>query len=80
MGGRLSQALAAKRSASGKAAGLLIAGEFTRRAFENGKMSLLDAEATADIVSAETEGQRRFAVQNSGGEHAAALWRMAPAG
>ncbi len=49
---------------------LALAGEFTRRAFENGKLSLLDAEATADIVSAETEGQRRFAVQNSGGGHA----------
>jgi tRNA modification GTPase len=49
---------------------LAMAGEFTRRAFENGKMSLLDAEATADIISADTEGQRRFAVQNSDGAHA----------
>ncbi|PSJ56384.1 tRNA uridine-5-carboxymethylaminomethyl(34) synthesis GTPase MnmE [Kumtagia ephedrae] len=46
------------------------AGEFTRRAFENGKMDLLDAEATADIIAAETEGQRRFAVENSSGQHA----------
>ncbi len=46
------------------------AGEFTRRAFLNGKMSLLDAESTADLISAETEGQRRFAVANASGRHA----------
>ncbi len=33
-------------------------GEFTRRAFENGKMDLTAAEAVADLVSAETEAQR----------------------
>jgi len=56
---------------------LAVAGEFTRRAFENGKLSLLDAEATADIISADTEGQRRFAVQNSDGAHARlySAWR-----
>lgn len=56
---------------------LAVAGEFTRRAFENGKMSLLDAEATADMIAADTEGQRRFAVINSGGAHAMlyADWR-----
>ncbi|MFI0846710.1 tRNA uridine-5-carboxymethylaminomethyl(34) synthesis GTPase MnmE [Mesorhizobium sp. IMUNJ 23232] len=56
---------------------LALAGEFSRRAFENGKMDLLSAEATADIVTAETEAQRRFAAQNSGGGHAAlyADWR-----
>ena len=32
-------------------------GEFTRRAFENGKIDLLQAEALADLVSAETETQ-----------------------
>jgi tRNA modification GTPase len=45
------------------------AGEFTRRAFLNGKVDLLEAEALADLVSAETEAQRRFAVLNSHGEH-----------
>ena len=45
------------------------AGEFSRRAFENGKMDLLTAEATADIVAAETEAQRRFAALNGGGGH-----------
>ncbi|MDQ6434162.1 tRNA uridine-5-carboxymethylaminomethyl(34) synthesis GTPase MnmE [Mesorhizobium sp. LHD-90] len=52
-------------------------GEFSRRAFLNGKMDLLATEATADIVNAETEAQRRFAMLNSGGGHAAlyAQWR-----
>jgi tRNA modification GTPase len=45
------------------------AGEFTRRAFLNGKVDLLTAEALADLVSAETEAQRRFAVLNSHGGH-----------
>ncbi|RWM16133.1 MAG: tRNA uridine-5-carboxymethylaminomethyl(34) synthesis GTPase MnmE [Mesorhizobium sp.] len=42
-------------------------GEFTRRAFLNGKVDLVEAEALADLVSAETEAQRRFAVQNAEG-------------
>ncbi len=37
-------------------------GEFTRRAFLNGKMDLVQAEAVADLVDAETEEQRRQAV------------------
>lgn len=45
------------------------AGEYTRRAFLNGKVDLLKAEALADLVSAETEAQRRFAVLNSHGGH-----------
>ncbi len=36
-------------------------GEFTRRAFENGKLDLTEAEAIADLVNAETEAQRRQA-------------------
>lgn len=42
-------------------------GEFTKRAFLNGKIDLLEAEALADLINAETEAQRRFAVLNSGG-------------
>ena len=34
-------------------------GEFTRRAFENGKLDLTQAEGLADLVEAETEAQRR---------------------
>jgi tRNA modification GTPase len=38
-------------------------GEFTRRAFLNGKLDLLEAEAVADLVAAETEAQRRQAAR-----------------
>ncbi|MGF7008168.1 tRNA uridine-5-carboxymethylaminomethyl(34) synthesis GTPase MnmE [Aminobacter sp. BE322] len=43
------------------------AGEFTRRAFLNGRMDLLAAEALADLINSETEAQRQFAVLNAGG-------------
>jgi len=39
------------------------AGEFTRRAFLNGKLDLVEAEAVADLVAAETEAQRRQALR-----------------
>lgn len=42
-------------------------GEFTRRAFLNGKIDLLEAEALADLINSETEAQRQFAVLNSSG-------------
>ena len=42
-------------------------GEFTRRAFENGKLDLLEAEAIADLVEAETEAQRRQALLQADG-------------
>lgn len=35
------------------------AGEFTRRAFELGKVDLTEAEGLADLLSAETEAQRK---------------------
>ncbi|HVT24578.1 MAG TPA: tRNA uridine-5-carboxymethylaminomethyl(34) synthesis GTPase MnmE [Rhizomicrobium sp.] len=38
-------------------------GEFTRRAVENGKLDLTRAEALADLIDAETEGQRRQALK-----------------
>ena len=43
------------------------AGEFTRRAFLNGKVDLVETEALADLVNAETEAQRRFAIRNAEG-------------
>jgi len=43
------------------------AGEFTRRAFLNGKVDLTGAEALADLIAAETEAQRRLAVDNAQG-------------
>lgn len=42
-------------------------GEFTRRAFENDKLDLTAAEGLADLVAAETEGQRRQALRQMGG-------------
>jgi tRNA modification GTPase len=37
-------------------------GEFTRRAFENGRIDLTQAEGLADLLEAETESQRRAAL------------------
>ncbi len=42
-------------------------GEFTRRAFEHGKLDLLEAEAIADLVEAETQAQRRQAMLQADG-------------
>lgn len=39
------------------------AGEFTRRAFLNGKLDLVSAEAVHDLVAAETDAQRRQALR-----------------
>jgi tRNA modification GTPase len=43
------------------------AGEFSRRAFDNGKLDLVEIEGLADLISAETEMQRRLAMQQSNG-------------
>ena len=43
------------------------AGEFTRRAFENGKMDLTEAEAVADLIHAETALQKDQALSQMGG-------------
>src|SRR5262249_53325472 len=37
------------------------AGEFTRRAFVNGKLDLIEVEALGDLIAAETEAQLRLA-------------------
>ena len=42
-------------------------GEFTRRAFANGRIDLAEAEGLADLLSAETELQRVAALANAGG-------------
>ena len=47
-------------------------GEFTRRAFANGRIDLAEAEGLADLLAAETELQRRAAMAAAGG----ALSRM----
>jgi tRNA modification GTPase len=45
-------------------------GEFSRRAFENGKLDLTGAEGIADLIEAETAAQRRQALRQMGGEFA----------
>lgn len=42
-------------------------GEFTRRAFTHGRMDLAEAEGLSDLLFAETELQRRSAIQAAGG-------------
>lgn len=53
------------------------AGEFTRRAFLNGKIDLTGAEGLADLIAAETEAQHRLALDNAqGGQRALyTAWR-----
>jgi tRNA modification GTPase len=43
------------------------AGEFSRRAFLNGRMDLVEVEGLADLISAETEMQRRLAAEQASG-------------
>ena len=43
------------------------AGEFARRAFDNDKLDLSQAEGLADLINAETEAQRRQALRQLGG-------------
>lgn len=44
------------------------AGEFTRRAFENGKLDLIAVEGLGDLLSAETEKQRQQALARYDGK------------
>lgn len=55
------------------------AGEFTRRAFENGKLDLTEVEGLSDLISSETEGQRRLALARLDGALSQRLdgWREA---
>jgi tRNA modification GTPase len=53
-------------------------GEFTRRAFEHGRLDLAQAEAVADLIDAETTAQRRQALAQLGGRlsNAQDRWRQ----
>ena len=53
------------------------AGEFTRRAFENGRIDLAEAEGLADLLAAETESQRVQALGMASGHvsRAVAEWQ-----
>ena len=52
-------------------------GEFTKKAFQNGKINLLQAESVADLISSETEIQRRQAIEIMKGNHSSKYenWR-----
>lgn len=54
-------------------------GEFTRRAFDNGRLDLAEAEGLADLLTAETEGQRRNAMLLADGHLSRSVrdWRAA---
>jgi len=43
------------------------AGEFSKRAFHNGRLDLVEIEGLADLISAETEMQRRLAIEHAQG-------------
>lgn len=58
---------ALQETLSGYGCRLAEPGEFTRRAFENGKLDLTQAEGIADIIDAETQMQRVQALKQMGG-------------
>lgn len=76
--------VAAVRAALARLPGLREAepGEFTRRAFANGRIDLAEAEGLADLLAAETEWQRRGALQAAGGSLSRRIeqWREAVLG
>jgi len=53
-------------------------GEFSRRAFENGKLDLAEIEGLADLIGAQTDAQRRLALRQMSGSLSAATedWRQ----
>jgi len=55
------------------------AGEFTRRAFANGRIDLAEAEGLADLLAAETEAQRQAAITIASGRFSRQIedWREA---
>ena len=71
--------IAALFAALGKIDGLRPAepGEFTRRAFENGKLDLTEAEGLDDLIHADTDRQRKQALRQLQGllGHRAQSWR-----
>lgn len=71
--------ISAVLGALGRMEGLRLAepGEFTRRALENDRLDLAQVEGLADLISAETEAQRRQAMRLFSGELGAkaAEWR-----
>lgn len=67
-GGRAVVAAILKSLCSFEHVRLADAGEFSRRAFENGKLDLTEIEGIADLVASETEAQRKQALGQSCGD------------
>jgi tRNA modification GTPase len=61
--------VSATLDALGRLEGLRMAeaGEFTRQAFDNGRMELTQVEGLADLINADTEEQRKQALRQMGG-------------
>ena len=57
---------------------LALPGEFTRRAFDNGRIDLTEAEGLADLIEAETESQRKaaLAMAEGGLKRQVEAWRQ----
>ena len=70
---------AALEALSGLGLRLAEPGEFTRRAFENGRLDLAQAEGVADLIDAETTAQRRQALEQLGGRLSGIQGRWAEA-
>ena len=67
VGGVLEAVLSAAEARDSGPVRLAEAGEFTRRAFENGRLDLVSVEALSDLVRAETAAQRRQALGGAAG-------------
>ena len=61
------------KSCLAKGARLAEAGEFTKRAFLNGKMALSQAEAVADLIASDSEASHRVALQRMRGGFASEI-------
>lgn len=66
-GGRATVAALLRRLGTMPGLRMAEAGEFTRRAFLNGKLDLTQAEALSDLIAAETEAQRKLAMLSAQG-------------
>jgi len=72
-GGRALVRVVLEELASFENCRLAEAGEFSRRAFEFGKLDLVEIEGLSDLLAADTEMQRRLAVEQSSG-HLSAIY------
>lgn len=64
------------RAITGKGIRLAKPGEFTQRAFLNGKLDLTQAEAVADLIASNTEASRRAALHNMRGGFSSDLQQL----